>query len=206
MGIGRFDHNKTGFAIGSSVKIYGDGGTATSQFGFNVGSDSSQSNNTSSSSQNENSSNSGSDASGGEGECKGCPSVDNYKNGAEISVDGKSYILHDNKWLRVESKAQYENRISNRSYSRKPPMPRTATEKMQYEGKLTNKAGIMGAVGLSSTASILEKVLTGFMKFNPIALFSGYIGESFDAYTDMLDRMAVHDSRVNQNLNKKLKE
>jgi len=45
MGIGRFDHNKTGFAIGSSVKIYGDGGTATSQFGFNVGSDSSQSNN-----------------------------------------------------------------------------------------------------------------------------------------------------------------
>ena len=65
MGIGRFDHNKTGFAIGSSVKINGDGGTATSQFGFNVGSDSSQSNNTSSSSQNENSSNSGSDASGG---------------------------------------------------------------------------------------------------------------------------------------------
>jgi len=45
MGIGKFDHNKTGFAIGSSVKIYGDGGTATSQFGFNVGSDSSQSNN-----------------------------------------------------------------------------------------------------------------------------------------------------------------
>ena len=58
------------------------------------------------------------------GGCDGCPSVEDYKNKDEISYNGKSYILYDNKWLPIESPQEYNKRIEKRGYQRRPPMPR----------------------------------------------------------------------------------
>ncbi len=131
------------------------------------------------------------------------PSVYDYKNGEEItSEDGHDYLLHDNKWLKVETRKEYSDRIAKRTKTRRPPLPRTAREVMQYDQRLVNKSGAKSAIGISSVGSGISKISSKF-KYTPVGVLASYFGGQINSYIGMKKRMETHDKTVEHHRNEK---
>ena len=125
-------------------------------------------------------------------------SGEDYKNGAEIIHNGKNYILYDNKWLEIESVEAYDERISNRGNSRRPPMRRGGREIAMYMRKkalpsMLEGAGVNAASGLS-----IDKFLNAKLSA-PAAILSGLIGWTYNGYKvyyETSNSMEAHDKKV----------
>ncbi len=124
------------------------------------------------------------------------------KNGEKTtSIDGNDYILHDNQWLKLESKESYEIRKKNGKYSRRPVMDRETISKMRYDQKLVHIGGAKAATGVFG-GSLVGKIL-GKFKYTGIGVIGSYVGGQINAYDSMVKRMKEHDKTVDHHRNKK---
>ena len=131
------------------------------------------------------------------------PNVNDFKNGEEVSINsGDNYILHENKWLRVENSGEWQERVDRRKNSRRPPMPRTAGEKMGENGKTANFGGLKSAGGFGSVTSVAGKAV-GKFKYTPLGVFVGFTFGSFDSFFNMAKEMKKHDAHVEHLRNSK---
>lgn len=138
-----------------------------------------------------------------EEEKKNLPSTNEYKNGEIISVDGKDYFLHDNKWLLIKSQAEYDKYVENYSNPKGGvPWRRGASEIFRYNQKIVQLGGIKGAV-IGGSGGFISKILTRFkIWFTPIGIISGYLGGQLDAWNEMEKRIDQHDRMVDYYRNK----
>ena len=130
--------------------------------------------------------------------CDGCPPVEGYKNREEITHNGKSYILYDNTWIQIETPDEYNTKIENRGYQRRPPMPRGGGEISKYMRKkaLPNMAeGIVTGSGggvITDLVRALKPSLAG-------AIIGALLGGTYNGYKTYYDtskKMEIHDYNV----------
>jgi len=129
------------------------------------------------------------------------PPTFEYKNGEIISAsDGHDYILHDNKWLQIETEKQYNTRVAKRKKSGRtrkgPEAPRGTWERFRYNQVVVQSGGFKNAVGFGSVLGGAETIFKGLKGFTAPGIIGGYIKGQFSAYSKMYNRMKLHDRHV----------
>ena len=127
-----------------------------------------------------------------------------YKNGETISFEGNDFVLHDNRWLQLESKESYARYVENyKNPKGGKPWSRELKATFAYNQKLVQTAGIIdgafgGAAGI--TVSLLKM---NYKLPTPIVLFSSLFWGQMDTFKEMQERMEIHDNFVENNRRKK---